>query len=203
MSTNDLIVLSKNSQLVLESGYKDFAQPGLYSIILEQQGNLKTRLFVFDNDERSLNKVLVPIHNHKYIDEFHYLFGDVVDYCYNLDDRDGLICKAFKFSRLSDKEQNPIQDLQFNKVLNLRTTFVNETHIIDHLDYHTVCIREPETAWVIRELKENDLYDKSQTCYILPSMNLENFSTTKMTEQDYLKVESILNKNGYSLGLSK
>lgn len=192
------IVGDKN--LMIESGLKDFALPGLYSIVLKKQGSFKTRLFVFDNNE-SLGKCLVPLHSHKYIDQFTHLFGSVTDYCYVLNEREGVICDAFNYTRLCDENTQGLVKLNSQKVLKLDEVYTNTSHIIEAQHYHTVAIHKPETAWMISELEFNDLYNPANICFLLPSMNVQSFETTKMNENDFKIVENILNKNGYSLGI--
>lgn len=192
------IIGDKN--LMIESGLKNFAFPGLYSIILKKQGSFKTRLFVFDNND-SLGKCLVPLHSHKYVDQFTHLFGSATDYCYVLNDRDGVICESYKYARLCDENQNGLVKLKEQKVLQLDKVFTDRNHIIEAQHFHTVAIHKPETAWIINELEFNDLYDPSNVCYLLPTMNTQSFETTKMTREDFLVVEKILNRNHYSLGI--
>lgn len=73
--------------------------------------------------------------------------------------------------------------------------------MIEAQHFHTVAIHKPETAWIITELEYNDLYDPSNVCYLLPSMNVQNLETTKMSTEDFKVVENILNTNGYTLGI--
>lgn len=194
------IIEDKN--LMIESGLKNFAFPGLYSIILRKQGSFKTRLFVFDNNE-SLGKCLVPLHSHKYIDQFTHLFGSVTDYCYVLNERDGVICEAYNYARLCDENKNGLVKLNEQKVLQLDKVFTDRNHIIEAQHFHTVAIHKPQTAWIINELEYNDLYDPSNVCYLLPSMKVQSTPTEKMSAEDFHHVDTILRTHGYTLGLLK
>lgn len=189
-----------DKKLMIESGLKDFALPGLYSIVLKKQGSFKTRLFVFDNNE-SLGKCLVPLHAHKYIDQFTHLFGSATDYCYVSDERDCVICESYNYARLCDENQNGLVKLNEQKVLRLDKFYTDTSHIIEAQHFHTVAIHKPETAWIINELEFNDLYNPSNVCYLLPSMNVQDLETTKMSTEDFKVVENILNTNGYTLGI--
>lgn len=186
--------------LITATGLKNFAFPGLYSIVLKKQGSFKTRLFVFDNND-SLGKCLVPIHAHKYIDQFTHLFGSVTDYCYVPNERDGVICESYNYARLCDENQNGLVKLNEQKVLQLDKVYTDQSHIIEAQHFHTVAIHKPETAWIITELEYNDLYDPSNVCYLLPTMDVQSFETTKMSVEDFKIVENILNRNHYSLGI--
>jgi hypothetical protein len=195
-----LATFKGNKELVIATGLKDFAMPGLYSIVLEQNGVFKTRLFIYDYDERTIGKQVVPIHMHKYIDQFNFLFGSVTDYCYKLDEHNGVISPQYSYSRLSDEKQSGLKLTGETGLLKLDNVFTNRSHIIQGNQYHTVSIHKPYTAWIIKELSLNELYE-SNKCYLLPSMSPQETPTTKMTEADFRRVEQILRQNKFSLGI--
>lgn len=191
-------VITANKKLVFETGLKNFAMPGLYSIVLKQKDGLKTRLFVYDYDEQSINKMIVPVHMHKYINKFNFLFGSISDYCYVIND-DGFPVHSYTYSRLSDKEQNKLQKTNQTYYLSLDTVFNNCSHIIEDYHYHSVIIRQPETAWIIEEIDYNKNYN-SNICFVLHEEQQESqIKTKQMAYSDFKRVETILTKHGFLL----
>lgn len=191
------IYITADKKLVFETGLKNFAMPGLYSIVLKQQDGLKTRLFVYDYNEESINKMVVPIHMHKYVDKFNFLFGDISDYCYVMSDK-GVPVDAYTYSRLSDKEQNELQKTDQTYSLLLDNVFNNCDHIIESYHYHSVIIKQPETAWIIEEIAFNSNYTENK-CFVLPEMVCQKRLTKQMNYSDFKRVENILRKNNIHL----
>lgn len=193
--------LKVDKELALESGLKDFAMPGLYSIILSRDDSFKTRLFVFDGDHTKLGTKNVPIHAHKYIDLLTPLFGKLVDHVFKLSDV-GFIADSYSYSRYCDDNQIGLQSRNSKVCLKHITSFHNQVHLINAGELHTVNVCENQVAWVIQELEFNNLYHPSDPCYLLPSMDdLPKFETTKMTAEDFDRVKLILDSHGYILDI--
>lgn len=202
-TSNNLINIDCDLDLVESTGLKNFAMEGLYSIVLKRDGPFKTRLFVFIPDKVFPIGDVIPIHSHKYVDKFKYLFGCVKDFCYipaEYSDPLGIRFKSFKYSRLSDANVSNLVLLHDTKRLKIDNTYDSVDHIIRADHFHTIRIPPYSgcAAWIIEELMFNDLYDSRNICYT--NAVLKPLDTVAMTTEDYFQVVLVLQKNGYTLG---
>lgn len=159
------MIIKYDPILFTENALKNFSVPGLYSFILERNGNLKRRLFVFDpSSANSLQMNDVPLHMHKYIDVITPLFGLVCDVLYIKKEsvKSEYFCK-YKYSRLSDVSQHPIINTDEWDAFTLDSIRTDE-HVIESFHYHTVNAFGL-SAWIINEIDYNPLFT-DQHCYL-------------------------------------
>ncbi|MBP7540621.1 MAG: hypothetical protein KA802_11900 [Saprospiraceae bacterium] len=159
--------------LVKKTAMHNFSCKGLDSFVLNVDSNgFKTRLFITNNEcdlrNTSFEHLAIPIHAHKYIDEFIPLDGLIFDYILEKNPLGPLSFRGFTYPRLNDNVPFlPTGNTERFKLVDA----VIERHMIGAGQFHTVGIASGRASWIIKEVAINPLFE--QVCYLSDNFNFK------------------------------